>query len=358
MTRIFDMYRHLHELAETGHELPKTKQLLLNELEQTTATIHQVGNSIIADFNFGYSSYIAFRSEMDGLPIHETNDIPFRSINDMTMHACGHDAHMAMLLEIAHHFSTSKPSHNNILLIFEEAEECDGYASQIVDYLETLNIDIATFICMHVWPSLSYGKLFANPRNMMARSQEITIEIFGESTHISSRHYTNDALYAGCELINEIHRRIEDCMPLQTIYRFGTMQSGTVRNATSAYTNIQGSCRSFNNRELSKLKKQIEYIIQNIDMKYHTHTKCHYSKGYPLLRNDLTVFKRIRNCMELSIIEPQYTTESAGYYLQKYPGCYLLLGVGNCPPLHSPNFLVDEELLEIGYSYLISLAEM
>lgn len=349
-------YRTLHQIPEVGHDLPLTKSYLLKQLKNTTSSIYEIGqSSIVAVFDFGFNNYIAFRSEMDALPIQEDDSHQICSAYTNRMHACAHDAHMTILLQLAYYLSNTKSSKYNIILIFEEAEEIDGNAKQIIDFLNSKNYEINHFFCMHLWPNLEFGILHSNHKTLMAEAHEIIVEISGKSSHISSTSYSQDALLAGCTLINEIAKHLDYIMLNNTHYRFGYIQSGSSCNVISNKTIIKGSCRTLDSIELKKLQKQIKLLSENIDMKYHTSTSINYSKGYCSVRNSTKVFRKIEKQIPIKSISPLFTCESAGEYLKKYNGCYLLLGMGESAPLHSSYFKINEDLLTIGFDYYLKL---
>ena len=356
MHALIQDYRNLHQIPEVGHDLPLTKNYILNRLHKTNATVYEIPkSSIVAEFNFKAKSYIAFRSEMDALPILENQNNTICSTIPNKMHACAHDAHMSILLQLAYHLSSLETSKYNILLIFEEAEEQDGNATRIVDFLKKNNYIISHFFCMHFWPNLEYGTLHSNPSILMSESHEITLQINGTSSHISSNSYEHDALLAGCEFITELTKHLQHIMLNNTRYRFGFIQSGSTCNIVSDKTIIKGSCRTLDSSELIKLQKHIIFLIENIDMKYKTSTTIQYSKGYPIIQNSPITFKKISTHLPIKTITPLYTCESAGEYFKHYKGCYLILGMGTSPSLHSPDFQINESLLTIGFNYYLDL---
>lgn len=316
------------------------------------AAIYEVGtSSLVVVFDFQKETTIMYRCEMDALFLKENKKHKPCSKNNK-MHACGHDVHMAMMLALAEYIQNNQNNHN-VVMVFEEAEEMDGNAEEILSFLTTLPYEIKYCICMHVWPNLNFGELYSNPTNLMAKSHEIEITIEGKASHISSANKENDALLAGVELINEINKYYEYSMPLMTRYRFGTFNSGTALNVVSSKSVIKGSCRTYNPQELVKFQQKVRLIIENIDMKYKTYTNMKYSKGYQIIRNTPTVYHQLAKLIPIKYIDPLYTCDSAGSYLNKYHGCYLLLGAGDIAPLHSSDFQVNEELLSIGLNYLI-----
>lgn len=292
---------------------------------------------------------------MDGLLITENSNHHVRSTLTNSMHACGHDAHMTILLQLAYHLSDLCHLKHNVILIFEEAEENDGNTTNIIKFLKKQNYNITHFFCMHLWPNLDYGILHSNPKTLMAESHEVTIKIQGESSHISNNSLEYDALLAGTEIVNKIVDHIQYIMPNNTRYRFGYLQSGHACNIVSDNTIIKGSCRTLDSNELKKLQKQITFLCENIDLKYHTSTTISYSKGYHSVTNSPQVFKKLSARLPIKTITPLFTCESAGEYLKHYKGCYLLLGMGPSAPLHSPDFEVNEDLLEIGFNYYLDL---
>ena len=166
--------RALHRIPELGDELPKTMDYLQDVLGTLDCEVlFPLDSAVCAYFDFGAADTLAFRAEMDALPIAEQTGLPFSSQHSGKMHACGHDGHMAMVLELGRRIRTKQVLPHNILLLFQPAEETTGGARRLCEtgVLELLRVK-AVF-ALHLWPGLSAGTIAGLPGAMMARSAEV-----------------------------------------------------------------------------------------------------------------------------------------------------------------------------------------
>ena len=195
---IFDR-RQLHQIPELDRQLPLTAAYLRSVLEPLgCALLSPMEGSVCAFFDFGAQKAIAFRADMDALPIDEKTGAAYASRHPGAMHACGHDGHMAILLELARRLSRRKRSNRNVLLVFQPAEEASGGAKEICDSGIFSEYNVEAIFGLHLWPGLQKGKLFSRPGEMMSRSAELDVDIFGKSAHIGRSWEGVDAMEAAC----------------------------------------------------------------------------------------------------------------------------------------------------------------
>ena len=198
--------RELHKIPELGRDLPKTKAYIKSVLDQLDCQVVEVMESgLYAYFDRGKDTTTAFRADMDALPVTEVNQADYTSLHEGRMHACGHDGHMAMVLTMAQYVDTQKELPANVLCIFQPAEETTGGAKEICEtgVLETYHVD--RIFGVHMWPFLEAGRICSKGGPMMPRSSEITIEVFGRTSHATAPENGIDALLIGCRYIEEIY---------------------------------------------------------------------------------------------------------------------------------------------------------
>ncbi len=352
--------RALHQIPELDFFLPKTMAYLKTALEGLNCQVFSPTESALcAWFDFGAPTAIAFRSDADALPILEKTGAPYASTHQGQMHACGHDGHMAMALELARRLSKKKQLPHNVLLIFQPAEETTGGAKPICDtgILETCHV--AAIFGLHLWPGLAAGTIFSRKNEMMARSCEVTVDIYGKSAHIAKAKEGIDALMAG----TEFYRRavaMEQALP-ETIFRllkFGKFQSGTVRNALSAHTHIEGSLRAFQDEIFDSLAAGLDRIANEVEESYGCTITVHKSSGYPAVLNPGDLYDRAAKCVDFASLElPSMTAEDFSWYQRRVPGLFFFLGIGDTPALHADTFDFDETILQKGADFLEALAE-
>ena len=234
--QIYNDRHALHRIPELELNLPKTQAYLKEALSGLSCRVFSpLGSALCAWFDFGAQEAIAFRADMDALPISEKTEAPYASTHPGCMHACGHDGHMAILLELARRLNGKKDLKYNVLLIFQPGEESPGGAKGICDTGVLQQYRVKAVFGLHLWPALEKGKVFSRRNELMARASEVTLDIYGKSAHIAKAAEGVDSLMAGAEFYTramEMERQIP--AGLFRLLKFGKFQSGTARNALSA----------------------------------------------------------------------------------------------------------------------------
>ena len=315
--------------------------------------------SLCAWFDFGCDKAIAFRADMDALPIDEKTGAEYASTHPGQMHACGHDGHMAILLELARRLSKRKRLGRNVLLVFQPAEEATGGAKDICDTGVFQQYQVEAIFGLHLWPGLETGKLFSKPGEMMSRSAELDVDIFGKSAHIGRSWEGVDAMEAACCYIQKAYE-LERSVPgnIRRLLKFGHLQSGTVRNAISAHTRMEGGLRAFSDEVFFGLRDKLLEIAQEVESQFGCTVKVHTSNGYPAIHNPRELHDRVHSIAPFEQLEePSMTTEDFSWYQRYLPGMFFFLGLGESPALHSNNFDFDEAVLTAGADFFEKLAE-
>ena len=352
--------RALHRIPELELHLPKTVEYLKEALSGLNCRVFSpMESALCAWFDFGADSAIAFRADMDALPITEKSGAEYASIHPGVMHACGHDGHMAILLELARRLNEKKQLPHNVLLVFQPGEESPGGAELLckTGVFEEYRVD--AIFGAHLWPALETGKVFSRKKELMARSCEVTVDIYGKSAHIAKASQGIDALMAG----TEFYRRavaMEQALP-EGIYRllkFGKFQSGTVRNALSAHTHMEGSLRAFQDEIFESLANGLRTIASAVEAEYGCTVKLHMSGGYPAVMNPEELYDRVAETVSVTDLEePLMTSEDFSWYQRRLPGMFFFLGVGDTPALHADTFDFDDSILAKGADLFEKLAE-
>ena len=196
LERIQKYRRDLHQIPELELELPKTQRYLQEALRDLPCSLSSpIPSSVVAFFDAGRKESIAFRSDMDALPVTEATGRAFASRHTGCMHACGHDGHMAMLLEFAHQLSAYyKELPHNVVLIFQPGEETPGGAEPMCKSGIFEQYHIKRIFGFHVWPMLDKGVIATRRNEFMARSSEVNIDITGKSAHAAKYQEGIDAM--------------------------------------------------------------------------------------------------------------------------------------------------------------------
>ena len=359
--------RDLHQIPELDRELPETTAYLKNVLSGHPCQVFSPAEgALCAYFDAGRGDTVAFRADMDALPVEEAGHAPFRSRHPGRMHACGHDGHMAMVLSLADAIAARRePLEQNVLLVFQPAEETTGGAQAICESGVLEQYGVRRIFGIHLWPGLPAGTIWTRPGPLMAKNSEVDLTVTGRSAHITRAQEGADALWWGAEWLRRIYAMAERELPTSELrmLRFGQMESGTVRNALSARTVLRGSMRVFSQETFRFLCRRVEELGEDIARESGCGVEAHFSAGYPSVDNDPDLVAAV--CRHLgerapSILEgPALTAEDFSFYQQKVPGVFFFLGLGDVPPLHAADFHFDERILERGaalYQQLLDLA--
>ena len=352
--------RALHAIPELDRRLPETMEYLEKQLSGLGCRVFSPAEgSLCAFFDFGKAQTIAFRADADALPITEATGLPFASCHPGRMHACGHDGHMAILLELARRLAQERTLPGNVLLVFQCAEETTGGAKDICESGIFDQYHTAAIFGLHIWPGLEAGTVASRSGPLMSRSGQLRVEITGRSAHIAKTGEGIDALAAATRFYTEaaaLERSIPAHIP--RLLKFGKLESGTVCNALAGSALLEGSLRAFEDDIFFRLRDGLLQIGKQLEQDTGCTVRIHLSEGYPAVNNPETLCRRvlelIPDCREAT---PSMTTEDFSYYQQILPGMFFFLGAGDAPPLHSADFNFDETILLKGAALFETLAE-
>ena len=358
--QIINDRRALHQIPEPDFRIPKTMAYLRSALEGLRCQVFSpIENSLCAWFDFGTEKTIAFRADCDALPITEATGLPFASQHEGYMHACGHDAHMAIALEVARRLSAKESLGCNVLLILQPAEETIGGAKPLCDSGVLKEYNVEAVFGLHVWPGLEAGVLHTRKGPLMSRVSELTVDIQGRSAHIGKSWEAIDALAAGVEFYRRARALEASLDPeVRRLLNFGKMQSGTVRNIISGHTRLEGCLRTYDDAVFEYLHSNVLAIARDVEAQFGCTVTVHSTEGYPAVTNHPDLVDKARNFVSFrDLEEPTMISEDFSWYQKHVPGVFFFLGLGDVPALHSCNFDFDESILLKGADFFETLAE-
>jgi len=358
--------RDLHRIPELDRDLPETVAYVEAVLKGLCCQVFSPAKgAVCAWFDAGKGETIAFRADMDALPVEEQGEKPYCSVHLGKMHACGHDGHTAMLLELACRLHEKRELlKNNVLLIFQPAEETSGGAESVCESGVLQQYGVKKIFGLHLWPKLPLGTIWTRPGPLMAKNSEIDVIITGKSAHITRLDLGIDALWAASEFLRQTYAMVEKELPRDElrVLRFGYLESGTVRNAISAKSVLRGSVRVFSMETFAFLRRRMEEIAMQLEEEYSCSIEIRLSAGNPPVSNDAALLEEMDRLLgedapgRLDV--PALTAEDFSAYQQYVPGVFCFLGIGDTPALHASDFDFDEQALEGGVAFYEKLLEL
>jgi len=373
MDHVISMRRHLHQHPElSGNEINTaqhiSEQLIANGIEVQTA---MGGHGLVARIINGQDNgWIALRGDMDALPIDDAKKKTYSSVNHGIAHACGHDAHTAMLYGAAIVLNKlNKHLPMNIACIFQPAEETtEGAAAMLADGLFT-DIKPERIHALHVYPYLPAGTIGLREGVMCAAADMFHVELTGRGGHAARPHECVDVILIASQIIQALHhivsRRVDPMHP--AVLTIGHIEGGHAANVIPDRINFSGTVRSLNEKAHEEIRSRMDRIIRQTAEIWGAEVHFHMKRAIPPLINDQTVMQLVRERLShyaphipcVDIEEASMGSEDFSEFLQHVPGCLLRLGTGGGPdtryPLHHPCFDVDESALEKGVLALASL---
>ena len=350
--------RDLHQIPELDCALEKTCAYVKRCLEGLSCKILEITEgSVCAYFDEGKEDAIAFRADMDALPIREQTGLTFASQHEGKMHACGHDGHTAMLLGLAQLIEAKHGAlPHNVLLVFQPAEESTGGAKKICESGIFEQYHVKCIFGFHLWPKVPFGEIYTRPGPMMAKSSETTLYAHGKSVHISRYQEGLDTIEAAMRWLQGVYQMEQSEFPpeMKRLLRFGHIQGGSVRNAVAADTVVEGTLRAFTLEDFDKLKKRCEEIANEVAEETSCDLHLQFSDGYPPVTNDAQLLAQVEEFLGEDAPKRYeslvLSTEDFSWYQQYLPGVFMFLGVGDTEELHSAKFTFDERVLSKGLS--------
>ena len=360
LSRAIGHRRELHRIPEIGFDLKETQAYVLEALKSTGGVIEEVSPAgVLAFYDFGKAETLALRTDMDALPIQERSGVEFASIHPGSMHACGHDAHMAMLLTVAEEIRhLNLPQ--NILLIFQPAEESGCGASVMIDSGALERYNVKRIYACHVWPSIPFGTIASRPGALMAMTSEVHVTVKGKSSHIAQPEDGIDALLAGARFVEHSKALIEEkYADVAHLYGYGSFHSGTANNIISNETKLAGVLRSFDEAVFDSMLSDIRQVSSEIARDTGAEFHFFLPRMYPPVINDKESYEELKNLsgnLPFTVLEkPWLIAEDFACYLKRVPGAMFQLGIGTPTPLHSAEFRFNESALENGLKMFLAL---
>ena len=363
--------RHLHQYPELGRECYKTAEYVTERLKEFGITeIHSgyASSGLVAIIEGkAPGRTIGLRADMDALPIKENTGLSYSSKNEGVMHACGHDGHTAMLLGAARYLAETRNFSGRVALIFQPDEEATGGAKAMVEegIIEQFLID--EVYALHNIPGHDVGVMYTRSGPIMAGADSFSVEIKGKGGHAAYPHEVKDPIVAALSIAQAFQTIVSrNNIPSDDlVISITQVHSGTTDNVIPEIAYLNGTVRTFDLSVQEMVIERMEKIISGFAMSFEVDAKLNYEKGYPptINHDDATNFaievaKDVCGSDQvLTSVGKEMGAEDFSYMLEKRPGAYLFLGIGDAAGLHNPNYDFNDAAAPVGASFFARLIE-
>ncbi|MBC7503185.1 MAG: amidohydrolase [Herminiimonas sp.] len=373
--------RDIHAHPELSYQENRTAEVVAQKLtEWGIPVIRGLGITgvvgVIRHGNGGRA--IGLRADMDALPMQEINTFPHASRHDGKMHACGHDGHTAMLLGAAHYLSRHPVFDGTVYVIFQPAEEGGGGAKRMIEDGLFQQCPMEAVFGMHNWPGQAVGTFGVTPGPMMASSNEFNVVVKGKGAHAAQPHKGIDPVMVAVQIAQSWQTIISrNKSPLDAgVLSITQIHAGSATNVIPDEARLIGTVRTFTMPVLDLIEQRMRDIALHTAAAFDATVEFEFKRNYPPLINHRTETEFAIGVMQSIVgieqvdatVEPTMGAEDFAFMLQHKPGCYVFIGngegqhrdighgLGPCN-LHNPSYDFNDDLLPIGATYWVRLAE-
>jgi amidohydrolase len=378
---VLELRRAIHREPELGLELPLTQAKVLDALHDLPLEIRsgQGTTYVMADLRGGQPGRtIILRGDMDALPLQEDTDVPFKSRFDGRMHACGHDAHTAMLAGAARILAAHQAElRGTVRFMFQPGEE--GYAGAVVMLDEGLleapagGSKPSAAFALHATPRWSSGTVLTRPGPVLASTDNFTITVRGRGGHASAPHMAADPVPVACEIVLALQSLVTRSVNVFTpgVLTVARIEAGTASNIIPEVAQLRGTIRTLSAQTRSTLVDGLNRVAHGVCAAHGLDAEVHNEPGYPVTVNDADFARFVldtgrdvlgaESCVEQP--SPQMPGEDFSYVLEAVPGAMASLGTrpegfaeGEAPNAHSNRYLLNEDALASGMAMYAGVA--
>jgi amidohydrolase len=357
--------RHLHRHPELSFQEVETSRFVEEtlrsfgglELERPTPT------SVVARLRCGAGPTLALRADMDALPIEEESGVEFASENAGVMHACGHDAHTAVLLAVARTLVERRDElAGEVRFVFQHAEELPpGGARELVAAGVLEGVD--AIVGCHLFSKVETGKVAVPVGAFMAAPDTFTITVRGVGGHAAMPHDSIDPVLAAAQLVVSLQQIVaREIDPIaRAVVTVARIAGGTVTNIIPESVELAGTVRTFEHEVQARIRAAIERIANGVAAAHRCTAEVVYEEGYAATVNDAGVTARVAANVDperLIELDPIMGGEDFSAYQLVVPGCFFVVGAGaeEAFPHHHPRFRIDEAAMPVAADVFVRTA--
>ena len=359
----------LHKFPELGFMEKRTKSKICKILYKLNIEVHE-GLGILGILKSGNSKkMIAIRTDIDALPITETTNFSYRSKNLGVMHACGHDGHTAMLIGAADILASKKDFDGTVVFIFQPNEENGLGAKAMLNEGILSNLPIEEIYAIHNLPGETLGQLSTREGLICSSESLFEIEIKGQSCHASMPQMGKDAILIASELIQNLQKIVSRKISSNSgiVISVTEFISNGTRNVLAGNVILKGDARARSKEDRIYIEKFIRQISNGValanDVSINVNFKTEFIETLNAKKPTEAIVK-LAERVGLKVIpnrNPMSFSEDFAHFSNRFPGCFFLLGNGEkepfSKPLHSSDYDFNDDLLEIGSKFWVSLVE-
>jgi len=356
--------RELHAIPELAFAERKTADYIAKRLDKVPVDnlrVNVARTGVVAEIKGKLPGRaVLVRADMDGLPLREASHLPFKSRHDGVMHACGHDAHMAIALELAGSLAVNRHRMpGTVRFAFQPAEEGAGGAKVMIDAGVLEGID--RVIGLHLWSGLQTGLVSVRSGAMMASADFFTLTITGKGGHGAMPEATIDAVVIAAEIVTALQTLVsrETSPQAPVVVTLGSIHGGSAHNIIAGEVTIQGTLRTFDEGLRRRLLERIAELARGIATSMRGSCSFRIDSGTPPTVNDRPTADIVRRAAQAAIgedavvpFEPLMVGEDFAYFLEQRPGCFFLVGAAPQDGRvvhHTADFQFDERCLAVGF---------
>jgi N-acetyldiaminopimelate deacetylase len=358
MNPFVELRRRLHEIPEPGFAEFKTQRLILDylsSLPQDRLEVRTWKTGVLARVRGASGKRtLAWRADMDGLPIEEETSYAFRSKHPGFMHACGHDMHMAIALGILTHFVRHEID-DHLLVVFQPAEEGPGGAKPMMECEPFREWRPDQIMALHIAPEYPVGTIAVRSGLLFANTSELFVTLRGKGGHAAFPHRANDMIVAGAHLITQLQTIVSrNTDPLDAaVITVGKLSAGTAQNIIAETARLEGTIRTLSEESMERVKARVVSLLRGIETAFDCRAEIDFGASYHQVFNDERLSRefmdwlRARPSVRLHECGPAMTGEDFGYFLKDIPGFMFWLGVDTPYGLHHAKLEPDEGAIEV-----------
>ena len=374
-------WRHeFHKYPEVSNREFKTSEVIAKHLESLGISVtRNVGVNGVVGILEGKNKgkVVALRADMDALPISENNNLPFQSVNDGVMHACGHDSHMSILMATAEILSKNRNFNGTVKFIFQGAEEGpppgeEGGARMMIKEGVLKNPDVDAIFGLHISSMLPMNKVYYKPRGFFASSSRFTVKVIGSQSHGGTPWLGVDPIVITSQIINSfqtIISRESNLTNEPAVISFGIIEGGNRFNIIPNEVNLVGTIRSLDYDMRDHIKKRMKELAEGIAESYGGNAIIEIVDGADITYNNPELMEKMLPSLKntagnnnVILNKAKTLAEDYAYYLNEIPGFIFELGGYNtnetrkAPPHHTPDFFIDDSSMLLGVKVMTNLA--